>query len=143
MCFIIIDDVEEMVVTPGTATLPLKRPLPGVDEGFEPAPLQKIVKEENPRPAQPSLKLMPKVTRLPVPCPLPLFTTGSLEAAKRGGLKGNTKLRLLREAATYYNGICPWPTAQEYAEMAKTICDKYPQLKDKMPLNGEYWVCDI
>ena len=89
-----------MVVTPGTAALPLKRPLPGVDEWFEPAPFQKIVKEENPRPAQPSLKLMPKVTRLPVPCSLPLFTAGSLEAAKRGGLVGNTKLRLLREAAT-------------------------------------------
>ena len=52
--FYYIDDVEEMVVTPGTAALPLKRPLPGVDAGFEPAPLQKIL-EENPRPAQPSL----------------------------------------------------------------------------------------
>lgn len=74
--FYYIDDVEGMVVTPGTAALPLIRPLPGVDEGFEPAPLQKIVKEENPRPAQPSLKLMPKVTRLPVPCPLPLLPKG-------------------------------------------------------------------
>ena len=55
-----------------------------------------------------------------MPCPLPLFTAGSLEAAKRGGLVGNTKLRLLCEAATCYNRICPWPTAQEYAEMAKT-----------------------
>ena len=131
-----------MVITPGTAALPLKRPLPGVNEGFEPAPLQKIVME-NPRPLQPSLKLMPKAMRLPVPCPLPLFTAGSLEAAKRGGLVGNTKLRLLHEAATYYNGKCPWPTTQEHAEMAKTMCDKYPQRKDKMPLNGEYWVRDV
>ena len=59
--FYYIDDVE-MVVTPGTAALPLKTPLSDVDEGFEPAPLLKIVKEENPRPAQSSLKLMPKVT---------------------------------------------------------------------------------
>jgi hypothetical protein len=36
-------DVEEMVVTPGTAALPLKRPLPAVNEGFEPAPVQNIV----------------------------------------------------------------------------------------------------
>ena len=76
-----------------------------------------------------------------MPFPLPLFTAGSLEAAKRGGLVGNTKFRLLHEAATYYNGICPRPTAQKYAEMAKTILyDKYPQQGQDA---SQWRVCDI
>ena len=50
------------------------------------------------------------------------------------------KLRLLREAATFYESMCPKPTSSEYTEMAKVLCDAYPQLKDKKPNNGEYWV---
>ena len=48
------------------------------------------------------------------------------------------KLRLERQAAAYYWGLCPWPKTSEYDAMAKAMCDKYPQLKSGK--HKEYWV---
>ena len=45
----------------------------------------------------------------------------------------------LYENAHYY-GICPYPTPKEYETMAKLLCDKYSDLKNKIPVNGSYWV---
>ena len=53
----------------------------------------------------------------------------------QNGVKGNNKF-LLREAASFYNGLFPNPTTNEYVTMAKTLCNKYPELKDKQPVNG-------
>ena len=87
--------------------------------------------------------------RLPKPCPIPKAFTSIVESSiEANAIYGSTKLRMLRECAYFWYGVCPKPTATEYTEMAKTICDKYPNLKDISPRNGEYWVglynyCDI
>ncbi len=82
-----------------------------------------------------------KDLRLPDPCPLPnSLTPKTKQAVEQGELAGHIKLRLLREASCFYQGICPQPTATEYVTMAKTLCQKYPQLQDKRPINGESWV---
>lgn len=79
--------------------------------------------------------------RLPVPCPFPsTLTKATLEAIANEQLMGNMKIRLLREAATYYHGLCPRPNQTEYTSMAQMLCEKCPQLRDKMPRNNEYWV---
>ena len=49
---------------------------------------------------------------------------------------------LLREAVTFYKGICPNPTSEEYTAMAKTLCHEYPELKDKGGLMCMYVICD-
>jgi len=75
-----------------------------------------------------------------VPCPVPTkFTKDVANAIKNNQLKGIMKTRLLRQSATFYWGLCPWPTHDEYVTMAVTLCDKFPQLKDKKPLHGQYW----
>ena len=79
--------------------------------------------------------------RLPVPCPLPTtFSKICEESLQSGQLIGKLKLRMLRESAQFYYGLCPKPTPAEYNAMAKTLCDKYVQLQDKQSVNGEYWV---
>ena len=50
------------------------------------------------------------------------------------------KTRLLREASTFYYGLCPHPTHDEYVTMAVALCDKFEQLRDKKPVQGKYWV---
>ena len=57
-------------------------------------------------------------------------------------LKGIMKTRLLRQASAFYWGLCPRPTQSEYNEMSTALCDRIPQLKDKRPVNGRYWVCE-
>ena len=52
----------------------------------------------------------------------------------------NNKLSLIQECSLFYYGICPYPTPKEYETMAKLICDKYSDLKNKIPVNGSYWV---
>ena len=62
----------------------------------------------------------------------------SLEA---GALSGNDKLMFLREAFTFYYGVCPNPLPHEYEIICEAICDKYPELKDKLPLDDKKpWV---
>ena len=81
-----------------------------------------------------------KQLHLPDPCPLPNnFSLITTKAIENNSLKGNFKLRLTREAASFYYGIFPKPTSTEYINMAKTLCDKYPQLKDKGP-DKDYWI---
>ena len=75
---------------------------------------------------------------LPVPCPLPSnFSPKVISACENGQLTGNVKFAFLREAATFYHGLCPKPTQAEYGEMAKTLCDKYSSLKDKGAIDGK------
>lgn len=81
------------------------------------------------------------VRRLPEPCPLPnTFSRKTIDAIERGDLLGTAKTRMLREAATFYFGVCSGRCASDYITVAKTLCREYPQLRDKMPTNGEYWV---
>ena len=54
--------------------------------------------------------------RLPEPCPLPILSDKTKEVLTRG-IKGN-KFFLLREAVTFYEGLCPKPTNEEYIAMA-------------------------
>lgn len=85
-----------------------------------------------------------RAMRLPTPCPLPDNITDDLETAlsdDSSKLTGVKQMRFLRRASEFYWGICPRPTPNEYVMMAITLCDKYPKLKDKKPLNGQYWVC--
>ena len=69
--------------------------------------------------------------RLPTPCPLPTFTPKVQAGVKAGTVKGDLKLRLLRESAMFFYGMCPRPLPKEYQAMAITLCDVCPQLKDK------------
>ena len=80
--------------------------------------------------------------RLPHPCPVPnTFSVETAEAEEQGKMVGCNKFRMLREACSFYRGICPNPTHSEYTIMAQTLCEKFPQIKDKLPENdGEYWV---
>ena len=80
--------------------------------------------------------------RLPHPCPLPnTFSVETVEAEEQGKMVGCNKFRMLREACSFYQGICPNPTPSEYTIMLQTLCDRFPQIKDKLPENDdEYWV---
>ena len=75
-------------------------------------------------------------SRLPEPCPLPIFSERTKEIIS-SGIKGNDRFFLLREAVIFYEEICPHPSPTEYTIMAKTLCHKYPELKDK---GDKYWV---
>ena len=84
-----------------------------------------------------------KQIRLPVPCPVPTsFTRDVMDAINTDRLKGIMKTRLLRQGSVFYWGLCPRPTQSEYNEMSTALCDRFPQLKDKRPVNGRYWVCE-
>ena len=78
-------------------------------------------------------------SRLPEQCPLPVISERTKEIISNG-IKGNNRFFLLREAVTFYEGICPNPTSDEYITMAKTLCHQYPELKDKDPIDNKYWV---
>ena len=79
--------------------------------------------------------------RLPSPCPIPtVFTSDITNAIEQNRLKGLMKYRLLRQCALFYWGVCPRPTPDEYKTIAITLCLKFPQLKDKKPKDGKYWV---
>lgn len=75
-------------------------------------------------------------SQLPEPCPLPIISERTMDIISNG-IEGNKRFFLLREAATFYEGICPNTTSAEYTTMAKTLCHKYPELKDK---GDTYWV---
>ena len=61
--------------------------------------------------------------RLQEPCPVPYssFSQDVIEAINRGQLKGVFKIRLIRQAAEFYYGMCPHPNHFEYVNMAKTV----------------------
>lgn len=90
--------------------------------------------------SRPSADQIPDL-RLPQPCPLPnTFSVETLEDEKKGQLVGCNKYRMLREACSFYRGICPNPTPSEYTIMAQTLCERFPQIKDKLPQDGIPWV---
>lgn len=79
--------------------------------------------------------------RLPIPCPLPAAFSPAVQVAiQQNRLTGLLKLSMLRECSSFYQGICPRPKPFEYLEMSKSLCDKYPALRDEVSFNGEYWV---
>ena len=81
---------------------------------------------------------------LPKQCPLPSSFTPSLsKSIEEKKISGNVKLCLIRESCEFYYSICPNPTPVEYQVMAKTLCDQYPELKNKLPINGAYWVSEL
>ena len=75
-------------------------------------------------------------SRLPEPCPLPILSERTKDIISNG-IKGNNRFFLLREAVSFYEGICPHPSTEEYTVIAKTLCHAYPELKDK---GDNYWV---
>ncbi len=85
-----------------------------------------------------------KSNTFPEPCPVPprsSFSKRTCQAIDKGNITGNAKLRLLREAAMYYYSLTGENTSTPYVTIAKTLCTKYLQLKDKKPpIPGEYWV---
>ena len=79
--------------------------------------------------------------RLPSPCPVPMvFSHRVMEAIANDCVEGNIKLALIREASAFYYGLCPIPSGQEYDIMARTLCEKYPKLKNKQSVKGSDWV---
>ena len=65
-----------------------------------------------------------------------------MDAINTDSLKGIMKTRLLCQASAFYWGLCPRPTQSEYDEKSTALCDRFPQLKDKRPVNSRYWVCE-
>ena len=85
--------------------------------------------QEEKEPVQHKVQAIEQI-RLPNPCPLPNnFSMVTTKAIENNTLKGNVRLRMTREAAAFYYGICPKPAPTEYTIMAK----------DKDP-NKNYWV---
>ena len=76
--------------------------------------------------------------RLPVPFPVPCncFSANVIQAIDNNNIKGTVKITLIRQVISFYYGICPRPRHDEYTCMAKTLCNKYGQLKDKKPNNN-------
>ena len=71
-------------------------------------------------------------SRLPEPCPLSIFSERTKNIISNG-----INRFLLRKAVSFYEGICPHPSIEEYTVIAKTLCHAYPELKDK---GDNYWV---
>jgi len=124
---------------------PLTDPEQPCSSSYEPTPTSvssevaiPINISEGPKTKKAKVKVTVVTTgsRLPEPCPLPIVSERTKEIIANG-IKGNNRFFLLREAVTFYEGICPKPTTNEYTAMAKTLCHKYPELKDK---GDTYWV---
>jgi len=47
--------------------------------------------------------------RLPEPCRIPALSQRLKAILAQNGIKGNNKFHLLREAVSFYNGLCPIP----------------------------------
>ena len=85
------------------------------------------------------LEVSVKVLRLPEPCPIPTtFSEEVLRAIENDNITGLVKDRLQRQIGQFYYGLCPRPLPEEYTIMAKTACNKFPQLQDKK--TTRYWV---
>ena len=113
----------------------IKRPLSSIDEAnCKTPPLKKhLPKDET------MVKM--KAMRLPNPCPLPTaFSPAVHFSILQNDISGNCKLKMLRESASFFYGICPFPNPSEYLEMAKALCNKYPLLQDTHCSNAAYWV---
>ena len=94
---------------------------------------------KKPKVAKTKVTVVATGSRLPEQCPLPVISERTKEIIS-SGIKGNNRFFLLREAVTFYEGICPNPASDEYVTMAKKLCHKYPELKDKDPIDNKYWV---
>lgn len=90
-----------------------------------------ILAIDQPKPSPKISILSSDEKRLPIPCPLPTFTPKVETGMKIGAIKGDLKLRLLRESAMFYYGLCPRPTQKEYQVISIALCDMCPQLRDK------------
>lgn len=106
-----------------------------LDENGEPTPTQPV-KESH----QSALKQ--ESNNFSDPCPISnTFSRKTLTAIERGAIDGNVKTRLLRKAAIFYYSLCNSTfSTPNYVTIVKTLCAQYPQLKDKRPVNGDYWV---
>lgn len=109
-------------------------------------PVSQLNSTETPDQSQ-SVSIRKKVAfdRLPKNRPLPpvsSFTTSLRKSIEKNEIKGNVKLALIRQSSEYYYQICLDPTPVEYRIIAQTLCDEYPDLKNKLPVDGVYWVID-
>lgn len=68
------------------------------------------------------------------------FSLKVQNAIERGEL-GDSTIRqvFVRECVAYFESRLPHPTADEYSNISRTICDTFPCLKDKR--TSKYWVC--
>ena len=81
---------------------------------------------------------------LPTPCPLPpVFSERVNRAIIAKQIYGKDKLALIREASLFYYGLCPNPKGNQYDEMAKVLCNSFEQLRNKIVIDGCYWVSII
>ncbi len=140
LCDLGMSSPSQDLVISSTPVPPLKR-----KQDFpDPAPKRKQTlspDKENRDPDKTPTRSNTSVRRLPEPCPLPSsFSQKTIDAIERGDLLGTAKTRMLREAATFYFGICSGRYFSDYTTIAKTLCKEYPQLRDKMPTNDGYWV---
>lgn len=140
LCDLSVSSPPQDLVMASTPVPPLKR-----KQDFpDPVPKRKLTlspDKENRDPDKTPTRPDTSVCRLPEPCPLPnTFSRKTMDAIERGELLGTAKTRMSREAAAFYFGVCSGRCSSDYITIAKTLCKEYPQLKDKMPTNGEYWV---
>lgn len=130
---------------------PFQQPVssPQIHHSTQPVPSQKIHPSVQPASSQQSriqaknvasVVIQENERRLPEPCPVPYssFSPDVIQAIEKDQLKGILKIRLIRQAADFYYGLCPNPNHIEYVTMAKTLCERYPQLRDKKPVKGKF-----
>jgi len=122
-------------ILPELLEAPLMEEAPPMEEAQDISPTKKVKLAAKCE----SSAMTTKSMRLPAPCPCPSMFTDDVTQAIESKIIGIMKLRMQRQAATYYWGICPWQKTTEYNTMAKAMCNKYPQLRSK---SAEYWVRD-
>ena len=91
---------------------------------------------EGPKAKKMKVTVVATGNRLSEPCPLPILSERTKDIISNR-IKGNNPFFLLREAVSFYEGIYPHPSTEEYMVTAKTLCHAYPELKDK---GDNYWV---
>lgn len=60
-------------------------------------------------------------------------------AIETGQLVAENRSAFVRECVDFYEPIIPTPTREQFNEISRGLCDRYPTLKDVK--KTVYWVC--
>ena len=60
-------------------------------------------------------------------------------AIETGQLVAENRSAFVRECVDFYEPIFPKPTREQFNEISRGLCDRYPMLKDAK--KTVYWVC--
>lgn len=66
------------------------------------------------------------------------FSRRVSSAIESGQLFGEDRSAFVRECVDYFEPILPKPSKEQFTEMSRRLCDKFPSLKDAK--KAVYWV---